>query len=102
MKLEKDNIIAFKANGRSYEKKEIFKDKIPTGEFAYMQLLGQRDGLKLFSYKYFEGPVSNSNEGYTAKKKLIVYRETNFYLQVTEANANTVLGYFNVDKSQLD
>lgn len=67
-----------------------------------MVFLGQRDGLKLYIYKYYESPVSNSNEGYVAKKELIVYRDNNFYLQVTETNATTVMNYFNVDRAQLD
>jgi hypothetical protein len=96
VKLEKDKINAFKANGKSYEKKEIFKDKKPTGEFAYMELLGQRDGLKLYCYKYFEGPVA----GYTVKS-LFVYKDNNFYLQVSDNNSKTVLDYFHVEGSQL-
>jgi len=106
VKISKEDVEAYKVNGKLYEKKIVFRNKKATDNRAYMELVGQRNGLKLYCYKFIadsgwdtsKGNYENAREVAT----LLVYRDNNLYLEVDKQNAPTILDYFHVTDVQFE
>lgn len=98
MEIKRENVEAFKSNGKIYVKKVVYKNGVATEKTAYMLLLGERSNLKLYKYKYYE--LDDSKLSGKSKPnphevvKLLVYNGDNLYLQVEDKNVNNVLDYF--------
>jgi hypothetical protein len=99
--VSKDAIMAFKTDGRQFERKTLFDNNKPTGVTAFMELLGQRNGLKLYCYNVPDdlNPDNNSITVNGVRKSaiLLVYKNNDFYVQVTKINAPTLLDFFHIN-----
>jgi hypothetical protein len=99
MEIKRENVDAFKSNGKVYVKNVVYKNRVATEKTAYMLLLGERNGLKLYRYKFYEldnaEKLGNSNPTPREVVQILVYKDNSLYLQVEDKNVNTVIKYFN-------
>jgi hypothetical protein len=103
MNISKNEILAFKSNGRYYERKEVYLNNKASGIYSFMELLGQRNGLKLFCYRFSDevnsGKENSKSMGYKDPVLLVIYKDNNFYLQLTKSNTPALLDFFHIDGS---
>ena len=100
MEVTQDKLKSFKMNGKIYERRILYNNYIPTEKTVYMELLGERNGLKLYVYKFNEGGSWNEKKakfkgGYEIDQ-LMVYKENSLYLKVPNGSIKTVLDFFNM------
>jgi hypothetical protein len=71
-----------------------------------MELISERNGLRLFCYRFSDEGISVKGNKSVASIKdpilLIVYKSNDFYLQLTKVNTSALLDFFHVDGSIFD
>ena len=101
VKVDKEYLKAFSLHGKLFEKLPVYLNGNFTGQTAFLELVGQRNGLKLYKYTYFEDSTwSSDNKSVQAAHEvtaLFVYKDKDYYLQVNNKNAKTVLPFFHID-----
>jgi hypothetical protein len=106
MKVDKNKVLAFKSGGKYYEKREIYLNKKATGIYAFMEFISQRNGLKLFCYRFSDGVISDHDNNNISTLKdpylLLVYKNNEFYLQLTKSNSQGILDFFHADGTVFD
>jgi hypothetical protein len=106
MNVNKNDILAFKSNGKYYEKREIYLNNKATGISVLMELIAQRNGLKLFCYRYSSGGITKYENNTIVSVKdpilLVIYKNNDFYLQLTKTNKPAMLDFFHVDGAIFD
>jgi hypothetical protein len=97
MEIKREKVDAFKSNGKVYVKNVVYKNGTATDKTAYMLLLGERNGLKLYRYKFYEleGAEKPGNSTPREVVQILVYKDNSLYLQVEDKNVNNVIEYFN-------
>jgi hypothetical protein len=100
LKINKEEVKAFLVHGKLYEKLPVYLNGSYTGQTAFLELIGQRNGLKLYKYTYFvDSGWDSSNQVVMPTKEvtaLIIYKDNNYYLEVDDKNAKTVLPFFHI------
>jgi hypothetical protein len=106
VKVNKEDVDAYKVNGKLYERKVVFKNKNATGVRAHMELISQRNGLKLYCYKFIADSGWDTKKGNFEDARevasLLVYKDDNLYLEVDEQNVPTILDFFHVTGVQFE
>ena len=101
VKYNQDEIVAYKSDGKQFEKKEIYINNKPSGRKAFMELVSFRNGLSLYKYRLQKEMKSefgkSLNDSYDRKNILYVFRNNDYYLQLTNANGANMLDYFHID-----
>ena len=103
--VDKNNVKAFSVNGRVFEILPIYVEGKPTGNNAFLELLAEKNGLKLYRNYYFAGLGWNANGKSQSDANrttvLTVYKDKKYYANVNEKNAKTILSFFNIHNMQL-
>lgn len=84
VKYKDEEVDAFRKDGHIYEKMPVFKNNKETGSYAFMELVGYRNEMKVF-------------RNYCADKlqdEFLVYRNGNFVVQFNERNSQTLNDFF--------
>jgi len=91
---------SYLCNGRLFERLPLKYDGAPANSTALMEYITSRNGLRLYKYcKYGEcGDLTNN----TYKKAhlqftYLVFQDGQFYLEVDQKNAPTVLPFFGIE-----
>jgi hypothetical protein len=99
--INKENVLAFSVNGKKYENMPVYIDGKATGNKSFLEFLSERNGLKLYKYTYLVDAGWSTGE---MKKVtvLTVFKDNAYYVQVDKKNANTLLGYFDIDRTTIE
>lgn len=85
---EPGQIKAYRKDGRIYEKMPVVRNNKPTGEEEFMELLAYRNGLKMFRRTVAQTRANRQGE------ELLVYRECDFVVSLTQDNSETLKEFF--------
>jgi hypothetical protein len=93
-----NEMIAYKKDGKVFEKVPLYYKDKPTGREVFMEILKYSNGMKLYRYSCFEQEVNLPfSVGSTQQvDKFFVFKNGNYHLQVDEANYQTVFGFFGI------
>jgi hypothetical protein len=103
--INKDNVSAYSVKNKKFENRPVYVDGKPNGNFAYLELLGERGGLKLFKYSYYETAGWDKSKSINDMKKVNVYtvfKGDKYYVQMDMKNSKTLLHYFNLDEFAIE
>lgn len=103
--VNKENVKAFSVNGKKYENRPVYVDGKPNGNDAFLELLSERDGLKLFKYSYYETSGWDKSKSINDMKKVNVYtvfKDGTYYVQMDSRNSKTLLNYFKLDEYAIE
>jgi hypothetical protein len=105
-KIDKENVKTFYVDGKKYDKMPVYLNGKPTGNFKFMELLSQRNGLKLYKFTFFccgsWDLAQQKIEGAKEKTVLLVYKDDKFYLHMDKQNAKTLSEFFHLDGLTLE
>lgn len=97
-----DNVLTFTSQGKTFERRELYINNKATGKFVLMELLGQKNGLRLYRYDFSKASQDiialKNSEKVENHTTLLIYKDENFYVQVSKANASTILDMFNLNE----
>ena len=92
IKIDKDEVESYLEHGRRFDKMPVYMNGKNTGKESFLELLSQRNGLKLYKFKCnLNSKVENKNAC-----MLLVFKEKDFYVQVDKANAKTIAEFFHI------
>lgn len=99
--VDKDSVLTFTSNGRTFERKSLFINNKPTGQFVLMELLGQKSGLRLYRFNFSEAPqeilkIKNA-ENIELSSLFLIYKNDDFFLQLSKSNEFSILSMFNLN-----
>lgn len=95
--IKNDEILAFKKNGKIFEKIPLYCHNKYIGRSGYAELVAYKSGLKLFKYDCYLGKMQMkcaSNPCDAPACDLVVFKNGQYHLEVTETNYKTVFGFF--------
>jgi hypothetical protein len=92
-----ENVSAYFVNGKRFDKMKVVLDGKPTGESRFMELLSQRNGLKLYEYKYSLDTTQQHIVNSRGKAVLLVYKNDEFFLQIDKKNAESLSNFFHLN-----
>jgi hypothetical protein len=97
--IKNNEILAYKKNGRIFEKMPLYCHNQYVGRRDYMELIAYKNGLKLYKYNCRMGcmkmkAASDPCEGLSCK--LLVFRNGEYHLELDDHNYKTVLNYFGI------
>jgi hypothetical protein len=99
-KISKGNVNTFYINGKKYDKMPEFIDNRATGKNKFMELLCQRNGLKLYKNSFYCCGGWNTSkynfEGSGDKTILLVFKGNDYYLQFDRNNASNLSEFFHL------
>lgn len=78
-------ILAYRKNGKVYEKVPVVVDNRHTGRYNFMELIGYRNGLKVYKSR-----TGNLDQAY----EYFVYRNNEFVVQFDQRNAQSLNTFF--------
>jgi hypothetical protein len=84
-KYKMDEVLAYRKNGRIYERVPVVVQNRKTDRYTFMELVAYRNGLKV--YKHRSGNPDNNYEYY-------VYRNDEFVVQFDQRNAPSLKAFF--------
>ena len=82
-----NDIVAFRKNGRVYEKVPVIQNNKETGRYTFMELVAYRNGMKVYREKLDGGLLSREYDYF-------VYREGRFVVKFDEKNTKTLSNFF--------
>ncbi len=82
-----NEVVAYRKNGRIYEKVPVIQNNKETGRYTFMELLAYRNGMKVYRER-LQGGLSNPEYDY------FVYREGEFVVKFDERNSRTLSDFF--------
>jgi hypothetical protein len=92
LKVNLNEVRAYKSNGKIFEKMPVFEENNFTGNYAFMELIGMKDGMKLFRQTAIDNTESVSS-GYN---QFFVFKNDEYVLQVSNTSCDQLFKYFNV------
>ena len=99
-KIRYADVVSYKKDNTVYEKKALYEGKMPTGKSVFMELVRQKNDLKLFRYTengtYFDCWNLSFFKGIT---RSFVYRGDEFVVELTPRNVHTICNFFNLKTS---
>lgn len=105
-KIEKDDVKTFYVHGKRYDRLPVYINGIATGEVKFLELLSQRNGLKLYKHTFFCCGYWNMTkqkiESAGEKNVLLVYKDDNYYLQLDNRNAESLASFFHIGNLTLE
>lgn len=96
--LMNNELIAYKKDGKIYEKVPLYVHNKNTNKMVFMEILKYTNGMKLYRYHTFE---SESKSPYTLGSskevdKFYVFKNGSYHLQLDDANYKTVFSFFGI------
>ena len=97
--LMNNELVAYKKDGKIFEKVPLYYKNKPTSREVFMEILKYSNGMKLYRYTAYEQDVNLPfSAGETREvNKFYVYKNGNYHLQVDEANYKTVFAFFGIN-----
>lgn len=98
MTLMNNEVVAYKKNGKIYEKVPLyFKDK-NTNRQVFMEIIKYKNGMKLYRYNSY----SSFRPGFSADdpqpvEQYYVFKNGSYHLQLDKVNYKTVFDFFGID-----
>jgi hypothetical protein len=83
-----DEVVAYRKNGRVYEKMPVISDNKETGRYAFMELVSYRNGLKVFKHEITSGLV------YPAEAEYLVFRNGSYVVHFDHKNVLSLNEFF--------
>jgi hypothetical protein len=100
-KVDKEDVKSYMVNGRQYDKLPVYLNGKPTGETLFLELLCQRNGLRLYKHTYFvQSGWDTEKQKFEDTKQLtalLVYKDGNYYLQIDQKNAANLANFFHLE-----
>ncbi len=103
--VNKENVKAYSLNGKKFENLPVYVDGKPNGNNSFLELVAERNGLKLFKYSYYDTNGWDATKSVEDMKKvtvLTIFKDNKYYVQVDQKNAKTILPYFNLNEYALE
>lgn len=101
MTLMNKEVIAYKKDGKIFEKVFLYNNNRNTNKQVFMEIIKYTNGMKLYKYRTYEQEV-NFPYSVSAPKlveKYYVYKNGNYHLQIDKANYRTVFAFFGINVS---
>jgi hypothetical protein len=99
-KIDKDQILSFQYNGSQFDRMPVYENGQNTGKTRMMQLLCQRNGLRLYKCcAIIPSGWDNATNTFESTRKvtmLHVYKDGKYYLQLDKNNAKTLAEFFHL------
>lgn len=97
--LMNNELIAYKKDGKIFEKVPLYYRNKATKREVFMEILKYTNGMKLYRYTTFEqdGNLPLSLGATREVNKFYVYKNGNYHLQIDEANYKTVFAFFGIN-----
>lgn len=94
--LMNNELVAYKKNGKIFEKVPLYIKNKNTNKEVFMELLKYTNGMKLYRYTTYEQEVNLPYSVGSTKPigKFYVFKNGNYHLQIDEANYQTVFTFF--------
>jgi len=98
LSLHNDEILAYKLDGRIFERMPVYDKDKDTGREVFMELIAIKGDHKLFKMHCSNGcfTVKRSCEKEMGYCRLYVFRSGNYHLEITTNNYPTVLQFFDI------
>lgn len=93
-KIDKDLVESFFVTNKRFDKMPIYMNGKNTGKEDFMELISQRNGLRLYKFKCNQNLNVNDKDACL----LIVFKEKDFYVQVDKNNAKTIAEFFHINE----
>jgi hypothetical protein len=90
MTLPTNQIEAYSADGKVFNKKMVYRNGKPTGHTQFMELMKVRDGLSLYRTTTFDVDLGTAVDQYN------VYKGEELYLALTSKTIPNVFNFFNI------
>jgi hypothetical protein len=97
--LMNNELIAYKKDGKIFEKVPLYYKNKNTNREVFMEILKYTNGMKLYRYSTYEQEanlplsIGSTRQVY----KFFVYKNGNYHLQIDEANYKTVFAFFGIN-----
>lgn len=97
--LMNNELIAYKKDGKLYEKVPLYNKNKPTNREVFMEVLKYTNGMKLYRYIAFEDDVNHPLAIGSSRliEKYYVFKNGNYHLQIDQANYKTVFAFFGIN-----
>ena len=96
LKLPIDQISSYSVEGKIFDKMPLYKFGKPTGEMAFMELIGIQGELKLYRYQVFN---FDSVKPHDSDDNYAIYNEDKLHLALTDKTLPNVCQYFGLQLS---
>lgn len=102
--LMNNELIAYKKNGKVYEKLPLYLNNKNTNRQVFMEVLKYTNGMKLYRYHTYQDDVKSPYAIGATKPvdKFYVFKNGNYHLQIDEANYKTVFAFFGITPKMVD
>ncbi len=87
VKFAKEDVIAFKIDGQSFEKVQIVKDNVCTENYCFMQIVAYKNGLKVYKHVYYDTDGKLTSRHY-------VFKQDRFVVKFDRKNKESLLAFF--------
>jgi hypothetical protein len=96
--LMNNELIAYKKDGKIYEKVPLYVHNKSTDKMVFMEIIKYTNGMKLYRYHTYESENKSPYTLGTTKEvdKFYVYKNGNYHLQLDDANYKTVFAFFGI------
>jgi hypothetical protein len=91
LKLPLSELSSYSIDGRLFNKMPVYKFGKPSGEMAFMELIGKKGDLNLYRYESFNYESINPREPVA---NFAIYSGDKLYLALTEKTLENVCKYF--------
>lgn len=83
----KDEIDMYRIDGVTYEKKPLIKNNKVTDEFAFMEVIAYKNGMKIYKNSYFD---INGKE----VKDLYIFKKDHYVVDINNHNQEHLVQFF--------
>lgn len=99
MTLMNNELVAFKKNGKVFEKVALYHNNKNTNKDVFMEVVKYTNGMKLYRYMTYEQEVNlpYSASATKAVEKYYVFKNGNYHLQIDAKNYKTVFAFFGIN-----
>lgn len=102
--LTNNEVIAYKKNGKIYEKVPLYYNNKSTNTEVFMEIIKYSNGMKLYRYNTYQQEV---NLPYSASsiqpvEKYYVFKNGDYHLQLDEKNYKTVFAFFGINATLIN
>ncbi len=88
-----NEVIAYRRNGRIYERMPVIRDNSETGRYDFMEVMAYRCGMKVYRHNIPAGLNMPDNNEY------LVFRDGKFVVRFDEKNIKTLNEFFFTNNS---
>lgn len=81
-------VVSYRKDGCIYERMPVIRNNKETGNYAFMELLTYKNGMKVYRHKI------NTGVGASDEYQYLVYRDGNYVVTFDDQNAETLNMFF--------